>query len=136
MILESSQIPMTKTTLHQIVSRARGEAAVRPARHEQDFKQEWDRIIDYMLVEWGRNPDQFDRDEVDPPTTIAIQNAVQAARELRDEGLEPPDVVVPSGDGGIFFRRGQPGITLKTFEFAADGTVEMTVTENCRLLVD
>ena len=70
---------MTTTTLNQLVTHARAGPAARLRVRAGIQRRLGPYHIDYMLVEWGRNPNQFDRDEVSPPSSIAIQNAVQAA---------------------------------------------------------
>ena len=95
--------------------------------------RKWDEIIFSSLVEWGRDPRRFD-DELIAPTPVALNVACQTAIKWRDSNVPPPACVVPSGDGGVYFRWGIVGETLFTAEFTADGNASVTVTKNCEVV--
>jgi hypothetical protein len=91
----------------------------------------WNRIIDYKLLEWGNNPSVFDPDEIVPPTPEAIKAAYNMAQTIRDAGIDLPDWVEPSGNGGIAFRWGSPGQELRSLEISDAGRAELIITEHC-----
>ena len=83
----------------------------------------WQDLIDYKLLEWGRNPDQFDDENVEPPTRSTILLAIALAQALSDLGVPPADSVVPDPNGGIVFDR-REGEAYEVFHIWEDGTVE------------
>jgi hypothetical protein len=92
----------------------------------------WQTIIDYTLVEWGRNPGRFAEDGLTPPSANAIRVACQVAQHLRDHDKDTPLRVVPNGDGGIVFERSQ-GEIFETIEIQDNGSVEWATFSNGRL---
>jgi hypothetical protein len=95
--------------------------------------QKWDDIISFSLIEWGRNPSRFG-DEIIAPTSVALNRSCQMAINWRDSNVPPPLWVVPSGDGGIYFRWGIVGQSLFTAEFTAGGNAKATATQNCEVV--
>jgi hypothetical protein len=93
----------------------------------------WQRVIDYQLVEWGRNPDALADEGVEPPTLEAISAACEVAKALRDACSECPSRVVPNGNGGVVFELSRPDY-FQTMEAKADGSVEFAVFNDCRLV--
>lgn len=83
----------------------------------------WADIIDLKLVEWGRNPDQLEEEELLPPSRAAIDSAVRIAMTFRDCGVYAPNRVVPDGDGGIVLERWS-GSFSESFEIFSDGQIE------------
>ena len=95
-------------------------------------REAWQAILDYTLVEWGRNPSQLAEDGLIPPSAYAIVVACQVAQLLRDHDKDAPLRVVPTGDGGIVFERRQ-GEIFETLEIQDDGSVEWAIFSNGRL---
>lgn len=86
----------------------------------------WRRTINEPLIDWGRDPSQLEDDGIDPPTTAIVTLASRFAMFLRNEGLPAPDRVIPSGDGGIVFKR-SVGEYLETIEIGADASIQIIV---------
>lgn len=95
-------------------------------------REAWQAVLDYTLVEWGRNPSQLAEDGLIPPSANALAVACQVAQFLRDHDQDAPLRVVPNGDGGIVFERSQ-GEIFETIEIQEDGSAECTVFINSRL---
>ena len=93
----------------------------------------WQKVIDDQLIEWGKDPSQFEDDGIEVPSGESIRRAYDVARRMHDAGVPPPLRVVPDGDGGITFER-QDGPVFQTIEIADDGSVEGIVFENSRLV--
>lgn len=85
--------------------------------------QTWDRVIDYQLIEWGRNPRALEDDGIEAPTGEVILRARELAQILKNAGVAAPDTVVPDPNGGIVFER-RAGDLIETFHVWDDGTVE------------
>jgi hypothetical protein len=98
----------------------------------QKWRDEWQRIIDQQLVEWGINPEQFADDDLIPPSRQIIHLACTVAERCRNAGVAPPMRVVPNGRGGIVFER-RGGAVFETIEIRADGFIEHVVYVNSRL---
>jgi len=96
-------------------------------------RQGWDDIIQWKLLEWVVFPERFDGDDIEPPTEESLRAATREAMEMRDdeEPMPLPDWVVPTGDGGIAFRWGNPAEVLWTLEFTADGQTIFETIEQC-----
>jgi hypothetical protein len=119
------------STSSRVRRRARDDSFLSCSR-EQALRAGWDKVINWTLIEWGTRPGQFDDDDVMPPTPAALNAAVQEASEMRDDGEMPvPDWVVPTGDGGIAFRWGNPLDVLRSLEFAGSGEVWFEEIEDC-----
>jgi len=124
---------MSVTSLRSLRARRRATDDLLSCSLEQkDLRDGWDSIINWKLIEWGLRPDRFDDDEIIPPTPAALDEAFYEARLRRDEASMPlPDWVVPSGDGGIAFRWGNPGDVLRSLEFTDSGEVWFEEIEQC-----
>jgi len=85
----------------------------------------WIRIIDNVLVEWGRDAGSLQDDEVTVPSRHAIARAIELAQALRQAGLPAPARVAPDGDGGIVFEYwvGAHGELVGVVEVTEDGGV-------------
>lgn len=95
-------------------------------------RADWQAVLDYTLVEWGRNPSRFAEDGLTPPSAKAIDEAYRVALYFRDHDKAPPLRVVPNGDGGIVFERRQ-GEIFETIEIQEDGSAEWAIFHNGRL---
>lgn len=99
-------------------------------------REGWEGIINDRLVEWGRNPQTFDEDDLVPPTADAIRKACKLATCYRDDGGVPPALrVLPDGDGGIVFewRHGEEFLSL---EITPDEEPILNVFKNCKLVAE
>jgi len=92
----------------------------------------WQRMIDDFLIEWGRNPQQLQEDDIDAPTVAAIQKAIDIARKCRDNGVAAPLRVVPDGEGGIAFEC-HDGDYFLSLDIFGNGLVELATFRDCRL---
>jgi hypothetical protein len=93
----------------------------------------WVSILDHSLGEWAKDGGALADDGIEPPSAATIDLAWQVAQELREVGLPAPHRVAATGDGGIVFVR-QMGPLLSTIEIDADGSVELIVLRNSRLV--
>ncbi len=93
----------------------------------------WQAIIAGPLAEWEKDPSRLEDDGIEAPSRETIQRAAGVARELCAAGLLAPQRVAATGDGGIVFAR-QEGSSLSNIEVAADGSVELTVFRDSRLV--
>ncbi len=92
----------------------------------------WELCIS-TLVDWSRDPAQLSEDGLDPPSKEAIDKVLAIARAMRDYGSPYPTRIVPDGEGGISFERSVEG-TLITYGIAKDGSEELCVFVQCRLV--
>ena len=88
-----------------------------------EAREAWQNLIDYRLIEWGRDATPFDDEGVEPPTGETIRLAIALAQESRNAGFAPPDSVVPDPNGGIVFERREKNVS-GVFHVWDDGTVE------------
>jgi hypothetical protein len=93
----------------------------------------WQRLIDYQLIEWGWDADQFEDEGIEPPTRDTIQLAIAVAEKLRDAGLAAPNSVVPDANGGIVFERRETDLA-EVFHVWDDGTIEYQCFRGTRLI--
>jgi hypothetical protein len=96
-------------------------------------RDDWQELIDYKLIEWGRDPDQLAEHELIPPTTRAVQRAIQIAKELQARKALPPMRVVPDGDGGIVMER-WCGPWSVSIEIDHHGVTELVVVRDCHVV--
>ncbi|NLF32408.1 MAG: hypothetical protein GX591_16150 [Planctomycetes bacterium] len=108
------------------------EAELVKRERAEENRAAWDSFIDRCLVEWGRNSQALQDDDFIPPDTDVIQLACEIALGMRDEGVAPPTMVVPDGEGGVSFERIEGNVSA-SLNIHADSTVELLVFEDCRL---
>jgi len=101
--------------------------------HDQESRGKWQELIDHKLIEWGRNPSQFDDEGVEPPSGEIVRRAIEIAKQFRHDGLTPPDSIVPDPNGGIVFER-REGDVAEVFHIWDDGTVEYRCFQGARLV--
>jgi hypothetical protein len=85
--------------------------------------EQWQRLIDYKLIEWGTNPGKLEDDGLDPPSVDTVRRAIMFAQQCKNAGLPAPTYVVPDPNGGIVFVRREKDVS-EEFHFWDDGTVE------------
>ena len=96
-------------------------------------RQRWQMMLDHWLREWAQDTSRLEDEGIIAPSAETIQLACQVAGELRDAGVPGPTRVAATGDGGIVFVR-QVGRLLSTLEGDADGSIELTVFRDSRLV--
>jgi hypothetical protein len=130
-----SRIASTGATIDQnieiAVTSVAGDAAC-GTRLDSEINRGWGRIIDDILIEWAVRPN-FDEEMV-APTRCAIDRAIELARALREANCPLPDWIVPTGDGGIAFRRGFPEHSQETLEVDRDGKIERIQIRDSRIV--
>ncbi|HEV3136350.1 MAG TPA: hypothetical protein VGZ26_00575 [Pirellulales bacterium] len=83
----------------------------------------WQHLIDYQLIEWGRNPRDLEDDGLKAPTSAAIEQAIEISARFSALSLPAPTAVVPDGIGGIVFER-REGASATTLRVSSTGSVE------------
>ncbi len=112
---------------------AAGQKSAHPAAASSRNSSDWQTIINGPLKEWGQDPSQLEDDGIEPPTRESVQRAADVARNLSAAGLPAPQRVAATGEGGIVFAR-QEGAYFSNIEVAADGSVELTVFRESKLV--
>ena len=127
--------PFISTSLRDAVSTsvAIGAPITRDYGRIDKASEEWQVLIDYQLIEWGRDPGQLENEEIQPPSKSTIQLAIRLAGMLSKPGLPAPTRIVPDAHGGIVFER-QGRNVFESIRISADGTAEYCVFENSRLV--
>lgn len=124
-VLSGEPMPMFATANVQ-------EADLAEMEQVRRNKEDWTRFIDTCLVEWGRDTTALEDEDFVPPSPDVINLACKVAMNYRDEGLVPPTMVVPDGEGGISFERFEGDISL-SLNIYADKSVELLTFDDCRL---
>lgn len=93
----------------------------------------WENIIDYKLVEWGRDPSILEEDDLIPPTGEAIDVSIEVAMQLLKNGNPPPMRVVPDRDGGVVFERWSGPLTVSII-VSRTGSVEVLLWNGSRIV--
>ncbi len=100
------------------------DALLQPTTQTQEWKDEWQKVIDDKLIDWGGDSKAVEEEDLIPPTEAAVHLAGRIAITLRDDASLPPKRVVPDGDGGIVFERWE-GPRSISIEISNDGTAEI-----------
>ena len=134
---------MTTSSLPDVLSPRVQEAVATAAAGAESLAHEeydaqwcrncWQQVIDRTLIEWGRNPSVLEDDGISPPTGASIDAALRIAGKMREYGIAPPLRVVPTGDGGISFERGNRQWS-EMIEVNANGSAECFEFEEARLV--
>jgi hypothetical protein len=99
----------------------------------RDSRQQWQRLINYRLIEWRYNPSLLDEEGTVTPSKDTIQFAIDLATQMSETGMAAPTRIVPDVNGGIVFeRKGKDH--FESLRISAHGSVEHRVFENCRLV--
>ncbi len=96
------------------------EPATTPLGPERQDR--WRMVLE-QLGRWKSDPSQLEDEDVEAPTSQVLVASVAVAEALRDTGVEPPDAVVPNGDGGLVFRW-RMAQRAWSIELEGDGTIE------------
>jgi hypothetical protein len=134
-------MPTTESSAYvsPIVREAVSTGAVTGARITLDYGrkdetfQEWQSVIEDQLVEWGKNPSQFEDEDIQPLSNDTISAAIAVAKAFSMADFPPPTRVVPDADAGIVFEL-QHGPFFETFRLSADGSAQYCFFENARLV--
>lgn len=92
----------------------------------------WQTVVE-QLRRWTHDPRQLDDEGVEAPTSEVLAMAAAVAEVLRDAGVEPPDKLVPNGDGGIVFRW-RSGQRAWSIELDSDGSLESYLLQQGKLV--
>lgn len=71
---------------------------------EDVAREAWQRVLD-MFSDWQHNPQQFDDEGVEPPTSNVIGEAIRCAQSFKNSGKPEPTTVVVDPNGGIVMER-------------------------------
>ena len=96
-------------------------------------RAKWEELIDYTLIEWGRNPDAFKDEGVEPPTAETVSLASELAERFKQAGLPAPDKVILDANGGIVFERRGENIAEVLYVWD-DGSIEYQRFQHTRLV--
>lgn len=107
--------------------------SARRAKNPEQERQQWQAVLDHWLLEWAQDPSRLEDEGTVVPSGDILRLACQVASELRDAGVPSPQRVAATGDGGIVFVR-QADALLSTLEIDADGSIELTVFRDSRLV--
>jgi len=102
-------------------------------RDQEADRRGWQRVIDDYLVEWGRNPDQLEDEDLAAPSSKSLQFACNLAMDMRDQGLPAPLRVVPDGEGGVSFER-RDGAWFQSLDVLEDGSIELVTFKDYRVV--
>lgn len=91
---------------------------------ENEVSEVWDRVF-ARLSAWLQHPDELGDDESESPSRDTIEDGITIAAFMRRAGLEPPDRVIPTAEGGIAFERRDDGF-LARVELYPDGQLDVT----------
>lgn len=141
MTIGDSNMPLTKsspfisTSLRDAVSTSVAMEApiTRDYGRTDKASEEWQILIDYQLIEWGRDPGQLEDEDMQPPSKNTIQQAIWLAGALNKAGFAPPTRIVPDAHGGIVFER-QEGNLFESIRLSSDGSAEYCFFKNSRLV--
>jgi hypothetical protein len=112
---------------------ATGTDSDSPITPRDDAAEAWQRIIDYKLVEWGRDPASLSDEGFDAPSASVISTAIQWAKNWQAQGIAPPSRVIPDPNGGIVFERQTPELT-HVIHFWDNGSLEYRQFRGVRLI--
>jgi hypothetical protein len=103
-------------------------------QNREAFRDQWDNIIAYRLVEWGKHAQQgMQVDEFPGPTQASVRSAIEKVREWIGDGLDAADRITPNGDGGISFEWERGAVLYKT-EALSDGQIQETLFDGPTLI--
>ena len=127
--------PLISSPLREAVStNVATEEPITPDYGRQDrARKQWQDLIDYQLIEWGRNPSQLEDEDIQPPSKSTIRLAILLAATLSKRGLPAPTCIVPDAHGGIVFERRERNV-FESIRLSADGSAEYCFFENARLV--
>jgi len=97
----------------------------------------WQKVIDSQLRNWWHGIPGLEEEGLVSPTPNVISAAINIARSLLEQSLDPPSRVLPNGEGGIIFERyasqGQDKI-YETIEIFENLEIELSLYKNSQLV--
>ncbi|MCR4315585.1 MAG: hypothetical protein NUW37_04455 [Planctomycetes bacterium] len=89
-----------------------------------------------MKIEgWIECPSKLDDEDFEAPSIRSLDKSLVLALAMRNNGLPPPSIVSPNGEGGVIFERSEkPFHTI--IEIEADTSIEVMIFKNGKLLPD
>ena len=120
-------------------SLASSSAVTTPQRMHRVQRAPWQSVIDQGLVEWATDPGRrrLEEDGLRPPSTLALQLAVEIVYRLRDNRnpspCPPPLRIVPNGEGGLVMEW-VFGDNSMSVEIGEEGTAETLAFELGKLV--
>jgi hypothetical protein len=134
-MLATKSSPFISSPLREAVSTgvATEEPITRDYGRKDRAREKWQNLIDYQLIEWGRDPSQLADDDIQPPSKRTIQQAIWLADALSKFDAPAPTRIVPDAHGGIVFER-REGNVFESIRLSADGSAEYCAFENSRLV--
>jgi hypothetical protein len=115
---------MTKSDLETTVSES-------VSHEDSSALNAWNTAINELL-DWRQDLSQLMDEGLLPPKSEIVDLACALALEMRDDGWLGPLRVVPDGEGGIVFERGDRYL-FETIAIEANGQVEVLSFENSHL---
>ena len=134
-MLETKASPLISSPLREAVSTSvvTDEPITRHYGRQSRARERWEALIDYQLIEWGRNPSQLEDEDIQAPSKMTIHLATLLAGALSKFDFPAPTRIVPDAHGGIVFER-RDGNAFESIRLSADGSVEYCFFENSRLV--
>ena len=109
------------------------ETALENVNAREKAAEDWTRIIDEKLINWGLVSTFDQEDELEPPSGESIAKACELAKYMRDCGFPLPTGVIPDGEGGIVYENRQ-GNLYQSMEIDCSGMVELLTFRDCKLV--
>lgn len=134
-MLATKSGPFISSLLRDAVSTgaATEEPITRDYGRKDEAHEKWQNLIDYQLIEWGRDPSQLADEDIHPPSKRTIQQAIWLANTLSKFDAPAPTRIVPDAHGGIVFERCE-GKVFESIRLSADGSAEYCAFESSRLV--
>ena len=120
MSASTSELQRTTTLSAPVRGVPRQEQSAASLSQEQSG---WNVALE-KLQRWSFEPSALFDEDIVAPSPAALEAAVALATEFKNEGLVPPQWVVPSGDGGIVFEH-REGVVAEVLEISDDGAAEL-----------
>lgn len=97
-----------------------------------DLQSRWLTVMT-QLANWKSDPERLEDEGVLAPSAALVAVAENVAEILCRDSVDPPDVLLTNGDGGIVFRWRLPGRTW-SIEMDIDGSIESSLLAGSQLL--
>jgi hypothetical protein len=94
---------------------------------------QWQRSFE-RIIEWERDPALLEDEDFEAPTKGVLVLAKTFIAAFERAGVPGPDVIIPTGDGGLVFRRRNDQMN-QTIHFWPDQTVEQYAIKNGKMLL-
>lgn len=133
-ILSESRLSISAAVLSPLFSGVGIQSPVRiRAGDRERNRAAWQDLVNNTLIEWGRDPDQFDEEGIQPPAKETIRRAIRFAGLLDKADLTVPTRIVPDVRGGIVFE--YPGNdAFVSFHIQLGRDIELRIFKNHQLI--